>query len=95
MTAVVAGSADLGRGTKERTSRAYIAVTLAKMNTISADALGKGHAVVDDESDIEVRADPLERLCKPRNLILLDVFQAKLESCCNTRFQGSLQPIAK
>ena len=95
MTAVVAGPANLGRGTKERAGRAYVAITLTKMNAISAHALGKRHAVVDNESDVEVSADPLERFRKSRDLILFNVFQTKLESSCKARFQGSLEPVGK
>ena len=49
------------------------------MHAVGAQPLGQRDAVVDDERDVGVGADPLQRLGQPRELMLVDVFYPELE----------------
>src|SRR5690606_29288404 len=79
MPAVVAGDADLGIAAKLRARIAHIAVGLAEMHAIGADAPGEADRIVDDESNAALRADALQRLGKPRGFMLVDALDAELE----------------
>ena len=49
------------------------------MHTIGADALRKACRIVDNESDVPLGADPLQRLGEPHRFVLVDALDAKLE----------------
>ena len=80
MAAVVAGAADLRAGTEQRPRLADVAVALAEVHAVGAEALGQRHAVVDDEGDVGIGADALKRLGESRQLMLVDVLHAQLEA---------------
>jgi hypothetical protein len=88
MTAVVTCLADLRLWAEQRARFAHVAVLLAKMNAIRAQSPRKSHAVVDDEGDIRVGADALERLGEPSERVLLHLLHPKLECRSDTRLQG-------
>ena len=59
MAAVVTGHADL-RGRTEHIARlARVAVVLAEMDAVRTETLGQRDAVVDDEGDLAIGAEPL------------------------------------
>ena len=65
------------------------------MHAVRAEPLGQRHAVVDDEGDVGVGADALQRLGEPRQLMLVDVLHAQLEGRGDARLQRRLQAIGK
>ena len=70
MATVVAGAADLRRRPKQGAGLARVAVRLAEMDAIRTQPFGQRNAVVDDESAVMVRAQPLQRFGKPRQPML-------------------------
>ena len=52
---------------------------LAEMDAVGAEPLRQRDAVVDDERDVGVGADALQRLGEPRQLVLVDVLDPQLE----------------
>ena len=93
MAAIMTGDADLRLRTEERPRLLNIAVLLPEMHAIGAEALRKAHAVVDDERDAGVRADALERLGQPSDLMLGDVLHPQLERRNDIVLHGGSQPI--
>jgi hypothetical protein len=79
MTAVVAGDADLRLGAEQRPGLARIAVTLAEMDAVGVQPPGQRHVVIDDEGDVMLGADRLQRRGESRRLVLVDPLHAKLE----------------
>src|SRR3569623_808500 len=79
VAAVVTGHADLRLGAENRTRLARIAVALAEMDTVRAEALGPRDAVVADERPLAVGADALPRLRERCGLVLGDILDAELE----------------
>ena len=63
------------------------------MHAIRAEPLGEAHAVVDDEGDARVRADALQRLRQPRELMLRNVLHAELERRDDVILRDGSQPI--
>ena len=61
-------------GPEDRARLARIAVGLAEMDPVGVEPLGQADAVVDDEGDVGVGADPLQRLGQPRQLMLSTPF---------------------
>jgi hypothetical protein len=49
------------------------------MNPVSAEPFGQLHAVIDDEGDIIIRANPLDGLRQPGQFMLTDVLHPQLE----------------
>ena len=66
---------------------------LAEVNAVGAEPLGQRHAVVDDEGDVRVGADALQRLGEPRELMLGDVLHPQLERRGDARLERGLQPV--
>ena len=63
------------------------------MHPIGAKALGKAHAVVDDEGDAGIRADTLQGLRQTRELMLRQVLHAELERRDRLILRNGSQPI--
>ena len=82
-------------GPEQRPRLANVAVALAEMDAVGAEPLGQRHAVVDDERDVRVGADALQRLGEPRQLVLVDVLHAQLERGGDARLKRRLQAIGK
>lgn len=95
MAAVVTGPADLRRRAECGAGYAYISVALAEVNSAGGKPFGKRDAVVDDESDIGVGADALQRLGKPGKVMLLPVLDTKLEGRRKTGLERRSQPVRK
>ena len=55
------------------------AVILPQMDAIGADPLGQADRIVDDEGDLALRADRLERSGEACGLVLVDALHAELE----------------
>ena len=85
VAAVVAGAADLRVGAEDRAGLLDVPVRLAEVNPVGAEPLGQRDAVVDDEGDVRVGADALQRLGEARQLMVFDVLDAKLEGGRNAR----------
>ena len=92
----MAGHADLHRRAQAsaRASRG-VAVALAEMHAVGAEPLGQADAVVDDERDVGVGADALQRLGQPRQLVLVDVLDAQLERRDRPARERGPQPVGK
>src|SRR6185369_12763074 len=71
VTAVVAGPADLRRRAEHRSRLANVAVGLAEVDPIGAEALSERNAVVDDEGDARIGADALKGLRQPGQWMLV------------------------
>jgi len=95
MAAVVAGLADLRGRTEQRPRLPNVSVALTKVDAVGTEALGERHAVVDDEGDVCVGADPLQGLGKPRELMFADVLDAQLEGGRDPRLEGCLQAVGE
>ena len=95
MAAVVAGLADLRRRAEQRARLADVAVALAQVDAVGAEPLGQLHAVIDDERDIGIGADALQRLGEPRQLMLVDVLHAQLERRRDAGLERGLEPVRK
>ena len=65
------------------------------MNAVGVDPLGQADAVVDDEGDVGVGADALQRLGEPRQLMLVDIFHPQLERRDRPAGQRCLQPVGE
>src|SRR3569623_691134 len=95
VAAVVTGHADLRLGAENRTRLARIAVVLAEMDTVRAEALGQRDAVVDDERHLAVGADALQRLGERRGLVLADVLDAELERRDRPGIERADEPVGE
>ena len=95
MAAVVARLADLRGWPEQRPRLADIAVALAEVHAVGAEPLGQAHAVVDDERDIRIGANALQRLSEPRQLMLVHVLHPQLECRGEARLKRRLQPVGK
>ena len=82
-------------GPEQRARLARVAVALAEMDAVGAEPLGQADAVVDDEGDVGVGADPLQRLGQPRQLMLVDVLDPQLERRDRPARQRRLQPVGE
>jgi len=85
----------LRRRSEQGPRLANIAVALPQMHAVRAEALGESHAVVDDEGDIGVGADPLQRLGKPGQLVIAYVLHAQLEGGCDPRLERRPQSVVE
>ncbi len=65
------------------------------MHSVSVEPLGERHAVVDDEGNIGVGADALQRLGQAGKLVLGDILHAELESRRDARLKRGLEAIGK
>ena len=63
------------------------------MDAVGAEPFGQRHAVVDDEGDVGIGADALQRLGKPGERVLVDVLDPELEGAATARLQRSLQAV--
>jgi hypothetical protein len=95
VSAIVAGPADLRRRSEQRPRFTDVAVALAEVDTVRAEPLGQRHAVVDDERDVRVGTDALERVGEPRQLILADLLHAELEGGRDPRFERGPKTVWK
>ena len=93
VAAVVTGLADLGGRSQHGPRLLDIAVALSEVDAVRAEAPCKRDAVVDDERNVRVSADRLKRLCQACELMLVDVFDAKLECGRDAGLQGLFQPV--
>ena len=82
-------------GPEQRPRLADVAVALAEVHAVGAEPLGQRHAVVDDEGDVRVGADALQRLGEPRQLMLVHVLDPKLECRGEARLERGLQAVGK
>jgi hypothetical protein len=89
----VARPTDLRRGSEQRPRLADIAVRLAEVHAVGAKPLGQSHAIVDYEGNIRVRANALQRLGETRQLMLVDVLDAKLKGRRNAGLESGAQPV--
>lgn len=89
------GFPNLGRRAEQPSRLANIAITLAEVDSIGADAFCKCHAVIDDEGYARVRTDALQRLRYSCELLVIDAFHAELEGACKSRLERSLQALRK
>src|SRR5690606_13562684 len=79
MPAIMAGDADL-RGRPQNVPRlTRIAIPLSQMHTIGAEALGERDAVIDDEGDIALGAELLQRRSQARDAVLVESLEAQLK----------------
>ena len=74
---------------------ARIAVGLAEMHAVGIKPLGQADAVVDDECDVMVGADPLQRIGQPGQLMAVDVLHPELECRDRPARQRRLQPVGE
>jgi hypothetical protein len=95
VAAVVAGAADLCGGPEDCPGFANVAIALAEMDSVGAKPLCKRDAVVDDEGDVCVGANALQRFGETGELVLLDILDAKLERCGESGLERRLQPVGK
>jgi len=95
MAAVVAGPADLHIRTQKRARFADVAVGLAEVEAVGTEALGKRHAVVDDERHLIIGADSLQRFGEAGELVLFDVLHAQLKGARDPRLQGRAEPVGE
>jgi len=65
MATVVAGLADLRRWAEQSPRPFYVAIALAEMHAVRAEPLRQRNAVVEDERDIGIGANPLQRFGEP------------------------------
>ena len=91
----MAGLADLRDGPEQRARLADVAVGLAEMDAVGAEPLGQRHAVVDDEGDVGVGADALQRLGEPRQLMLATSLTRSWNAAADARLQRRLQPVGE
>ena len=56
-----------------------IAVPLPQVHPVRAEPLGQAHVVIDDEGDVGIGADALERFGQARQLMLADILDPQLE----------------
>ena len=82
-------------GPEQRPRLADVAVALAEMDAVGAEPLGERHAVVDDERDVGVGADALQRLGEARQLMLVDILDPQLEGGRDARLERGLQPVGE
>lgn len=95
MAAVVTGLADLRGRTEQRPRFADVAIALTKVDAVGAETPGERHTVIDDECDLGVGADTLERLGKPGERMLIHVLDPQLERRGDPRLERRLQPVRK
>ena len=93
MATVVTGPADLRAWAEQSTRLADVAVRLPEMHAVGAKPLRQSHAVVDDERDVGVSADSVQRFGKAGELMLLDLFNPQLESRRDARLERCLEAI--
>ena len=79
MTAVMASDADLDLGAQQLARRLRIAIALPQMHAVRAEPLRQRDAVIDDESDVAVGAQPLQRFRRARDCIFVHALQPQLE----------------
>src|SRR6187455_1525649 len=95
MPAIMTGLPDLRGRAEQRPRLPNVAVPLSEMDSVRAQPLGERDAVVDDEGNVRIGTDALQRLCKPSQLMLLDVLGAKLESRGKAGFKRCFQPVSE
>ena len=79
MAAVVTGHADLHLGTKLLARLARVAIFLPQMDPIGVQPLGKADAVIDDEGDLALGTERLDRPGERGDGMIVDPFEAQLE----------------
>lgn len=89
------GHADLYRRAQHVARFAGVAIVLAQMHAIRAQTLGQADAVIDDESDLAVGADTLERLGQLGRGVLIHVLDAELEGRNRPGIERARQPVGK
>jgi hypothetical protein len=80
MTAIVTGHANLGIAAKQFARLTNIAIALPHMHTVGFQPLRKGNTVIDDERNVMRSANGLQWFRKCRRLMLIYIFDPKLES---------------
>lgn len=80
MAAIVAGDTDLRVGPEDRPRVARVAVMLPKMDAVGTQPFGQPDTVVDDERDIQIGTNSLNRSGQSSNGMVVDALQPKLES---------------
>ena len=83
------------RGAEQRARLARIAVLLAEMDAVGAEPLRQRHVVVDDEGDVALGADPLQRLGEPGRLVLVDALHPELEGGDRPGVERGREPSGK
>lgn len=95
VAAGMASHADLRVPPKRFARLGDVTVTLAQMEAIGLQPFGQGNGIVDDECDIPLRADCLERLSQARRLMLVDVFYPELEGGNRTGIQSPCKQVGE
>ena len=95
VAAVVAGYPDLLFRAEQRPRLAHVAVTLAEMDPVGVEPLGHRRAVVDDERDLMVGADPLQRVGEPGQFVAVDALGTQLERRRPAPRHRRAQPVGK
>ena len=89
----MAGDADLRLSAKRLARLAHAAVALPQVHAIGFQSLRQRNAVVDDEGDVVLRADRLQRRRQSRSLVLVYVLYPKLERRDRPRIERPFQPL--
>src|SRR5690606_39402720 len=87
--------ADLGLAAQNLACLAYVPVLLSEVNPICLEPPSECNAVVDDKSHVAFTADRLQRLRKPRCLVLIDIHHPILEFSHWTGIKRARQPLRK
>ncbi len=95
MPAVVAGHTDLHIRTQNGACVAGVAILLPQMHAVRAQSLRQRHTVIDDERGIMISTNPLQWLCEPRCLMLVNILHPKLKCRHRPRIQRARQPVGK
>jgi len=65
------------------------------MDSVGPEALGERDAVVDDEGDVRIGANPLQRLGELGKLMFVDSLDPQLKRGRKPRLERRLQPVGK
>ena len=91
----MARHADLHVGAEQRARFACVVVVLPEVYAVGAEPLGEARAVVDDEGDVVLGADRLERFGELRGGVLVDALYAELERRNRPGAERAAQTIGK
>ena len=95
MTTVVTSPPDLRGRTEQGARLARVVVRLAEMDPVGAEPFGQPHAVVDDERDVMIGADLLQRLGEAGKAVFVDILDAQLERRDRPAAERRLEPVGK
>jgi hypothetical protein len=93
VTAIMAGNANLRLTAQNLARLTRIAIILAQMHAIRTQTLGERNAVIDDEGNVALGTNHLQRLCRARNGVIVQPLQPQLKGRNRPRIQRGFQPI--